>query len=212
MYAIGSVERAPCRSVKRSWSRLSCTPSAGRVRADPADGVAVGWAGGDHVLDLTLDLGKNIINDALHLAIRVDTDKIPGSLLRAYTKIETDARAQLNPSGHPTKAQRQEAKEAARIRAEAEAADGRFRRMAHYPGPLGRPVEHPVRGIDEHDSCSSGCKPCSARRLTARSSPSRPAAWRMHRPRPGVRNARWRTSVLSVIARVTVFDGGLVRG
>ena len=104
-----------------------------RGGADPNDGVAVGWAGGDHVLDLSLDLGKNIINDAFHLAIRVDTDKVPGTLLRAYTKIETDARAQLNPSGHPTKAQRQEAKEAARIRAEAEAADGRFRRMAHFP-------------------------------------------------------------------------------
>jgi hypothetical protein len=101
--------------------------------ADPNDGVAVGWAGGDHVLDVTLDLEKNLLDDALHLAIRVDTDKIPGSLLRAYTKIETDARAALNPSGRPTKAQRQEAKEAARIRAEAEAADGRFRRMAHYP-------------------------------------------------------------------------------
>lgn len=100
---------------------------------DPTDGVSVGWAGGDHVLDMTFDYGKNFINDALHLAMRVDTDKIPGSLLKAYTKIETDARAQLNPSGFPTKAQRQEAKEAAKIRAEAEAADGRFRRLAHFP-------------------------------------------------------------------------------
>src|SRR6516164_11222814 len=100
---------------------------------EATDGVSSGWAAGDHVLDLTFDLAKNVINDALHLAIRIDTDKIPGSLLRAYTRIETDARAQLNPSGFPTKAQRQEAKEAARIRAEAEAADGRFRRMAHYP-------------------------------------------------------------------------------
>jgi hypothetical protein len=101
--------------------------------ADPTDGVAMGWAGGDHVLDLSFDLAKNIVNDALHLAIRVDTDKIPGSLLKAYTKIETNARAQLNPSGYPTKAQRAEAKEAARIRAEAEAADGRFRKLNHYP-------------------------------------------------------------------------------
>ena len=100
---------------------------------EPTDGVSVGWAGGDHLLDTTLDLGKNVVNDALHLAIRVDTDKVPGSLLRAYTKIETDARAKMNPSGYPTKAQRQEAKEAAKARAEAEAADGRFRRMAHYP-------------------------------------------------------------------------------
>ncbi|HEY2155325.1 MAG TPA: hypothetical protein VGH33_06820, partial [Isosphaeraceae bacterium] len=34
----------------------------------PTDGVAVGWAGGDHVLDTTIDLGKNVVNDALHLS------------------------------------------------------------------------------------------------------------------------------------------------
>ncbi len=101
--------------------------------ADPDSGVSVGWAGGDHVLDVSFDPAKNVVNDALHLAIRVDTDKIPGSLLKAYTKIETNARAKDNPSGFPTKAQRAEAKEAARVRAEAESADGRFRRMAHYP-------------------------------------------------------------------------------
>src|SRR5262245_9226897 len=100
---------------------------------DAADGIVTGWAGGDHVLDLVIEAGKNIVNDALHLAIRIDTDKIPGSLLRAYTQIEIDARAQLNPSGVATKAQREEAKEAAKQRAAAEAADGRFRRHTHYP-------------------------------------------------------------------------------
>src|SRR5215469_3368728 len=76
--------------------------------ADPADGTVTGWAGGDHVLDLSVELAKNVVNDALHLAIRIDTDKIPGSLLRAYTQIEIDARAQLNPSGVASKAQREE--------------------------------------------------------------------------------------------------------
>jgi len=101
--------------------------------AEATDGISVGWGGGNHVLDLTLDAGKNVVNDALHLAMRVDTDKIPGDLLRAYTRIETDARAQFHPSGVANKAQRQEAKEAANARAEAEAADGRFRRRKHYP-------------------------------------------------------------------------------
>jgi len=100
---------------------------------EPTDGISVGWTGGNHVLDTEVDPGKNVVNDALHLALRVDTDKIPGSLLRAYTRMETDARARMNPSGTPTKAQRAEAKEAAKARAESEAADGRFRRMAHYP-------------------------------------------------------------------------------
>jgi hypothetical protein len=101
--------------------------------ADPSDGVGTGWAGGEHVLDVTLDAAKNIVDDGLHMSIRIDTDKIPASLLRAYTQIEIDAVAQLNPSGVATKGQRQDAKEAARKRAEAEAADGRFRRLNHVP-------------------------------------------------------------------------------
>ncbi len=76
--------------------------------------MTTGWAGGEHVLDLTLDAAKNIVDDALHLAIRIDTDKIPAALLRAYTQIEIDAAAQLNPSGIATKGQQQEAKEAAK--------------------------------------------------------------------------------------------------
>lgn len=100
---------------------------------DAADGVTFGWSGGDHVLDVNFGAEKNVLNDALHLAIRIDTDKIPGDLLRAYTRIETDARAHLNPSGFANKAQKQEAKEAAIARAESEAADGRFRRRKHTP-------------------------------------------------------------------------------
>ena len=101
--------------------------------AESSDGITTGWAGGDHVLDLTIDLGKNVLNDALHMAIRIDADKIPGSLLRAYTQMEIQARAQMNPSGFATKAQKEEAKEAAKARAASEAADGRFRRHNHYP-------------------------------------------------------------------------------
>src|SRR3954453_12203361 len=74
--------------------------------AEATDGVATGWAGGDHVLDLSLDLGKNVVNDAIHMPIRIDPDKIPASLLKAYTQTETEARAQLNPSGFATKAQK----------------------------------------------------------------------------------------------------------
>ncbi len=90
----------------------------------------------------------------------------------AYTKIETDARAQLNPSGYPTKAQRQEAKEAAIIRAEAEAADGRFRRMSHYPVLWDGQSNVLYAGMTSLTAIER-LKPCSARRSTARSSRSR---------------------------------------
>src|SRR5690606_25821864 len=39
---------------------------------DPTDGVFFGWNGGNHVLDMTFDLGKNVVNDALHLGMRID--------------------------------------------------------------------------------------------------------------------------------------------
>ena len=104
-----------------------------RDMGECADGVSVGWAGGDHVLDEAFDLGKNVIDDALHLAVRVDGDKIPSDLLKAYEQMELKARASLNPSGFATKAQKAEAKEAAKMRAEAEATDGRFRRRKHVP-------------------------------------------------------------------------------
>ena len=159
--------------------------------ADPTDGVSTGWAGGDHVLDLTFDLAKNVVNDALHLAIRIDTDKIPGSLLKAYTQIETEALAKLNPSGHPTKAQRQEAKEAARLRAEAEAADGRFRRLNHYPILWDGQTGVLYAGTTSTTSWS-GWGSSSAKRSTATSSRSPPAAWPPawldRRPTPGPRN------------------------
>jgi hypothetical protein len=113
----------------RARNRLICATGAGA----PIDGVVTGWSGGDHLLDLNLDPAKNIVDDAFHLAIRIDADKLPGALLRAYTQIEIEARAQANPSGRATKAERQEAKQAARQRLEAEAADGRFRRLTHFP-------------------------------------------------------------------------------
>ena len=119
--------------------------------ADPTDGVHTGWAGGDHVLDLSFDLAKNVVNDALHLAIRIDTDKIPGSLLRAYTQIETEALAQQNPSGHPTKAQRQEAKEAAKHPRRGRSGGWSLPPAQPLSGPLGRPERPALCRIDQHD-------------------------------------------------------------
>src|SRR5229473_1789847 len=67
--------------------------AAGRSKIASADGVEVGWTAGDHILDTRFDLAKNIVNDALHFALRVDQQKIPGDLLRAYTQVEVEAAA-----------------------------------------------------------------------------------------------------------------------
>jgi hypothetical protein len=105
----------------------------GRQRVVTADGVEVGWTAGDHILDTRFDLAKNIINDTLHFAFRVDAQKIPPDLLRAYTQVELEALAANNPSGIPSGRQKREARLSARDRLENEAKDGRFVQRKSYP-------------------------------------------------------------------------------
>jgi hypothetical protein len=105
----------------------------GRQRIAAADGIESGWIAGDHILDASFDLAKNVINDTLHFALRVDSVKIPSDLLRAYTQVELEAMAASNPSGIPSARQKREARQAARERLENEARDGRFLRRRMYP-------------------------------------------------------------------------------
>ncbi len=105
----------------------------GKQRAAAADGSLAGWTAGDHILDTTFDLAKNVINDTLHFALRIDTQKVPADLLRAYYQVELEAQAKGNPSGHPSARQKREARAAAKERLEAEAADGRYLRRKAYP-------------------------------------------------------------------------------
>lgn len=107
--------------------------AAGRQRIASADGIETGWTAADHILDTDFHLAKNIINDTLHFELRVDVDKIPGDLMRAYYAVELKALTKDNPSGFPSARQKREAKEAARDRLEEEAKDGRYRKRKCVP-------------------------------------------------------------------------------
>ncbi|MCS7270738.1 MAG: hypothetical protein NZ703_06610 [Gemmataceae bacterium] len=107
--------------------------AAGRQRVASPDGIEIGWTAGEHVLDTDFQPAKNIVNDALVFDFRVDTDRLPADLLRAYTAIELTALTRKNPTGFPSLRQKREAKEAARLRLEQEAKDGRFRKRKCYP-------------------------------------------------------------------------------
>jgi hypothetical protein len=43
-----------------------------------------GWSGGRHVFDATFSFEHNVFADALHFAIRIDTNKVPGELKKAW--------------------------------------------------------------------------------------------------------------------------------
>src|ERR1700676_2474932 len=63
----------------------------GRQRLASADGIEIGWTAGEHVLDTRFDLAKNIVNDMLDFALRIDTNKLPGDLLKAYYAVDLRA-------------------------------------------------------------------------------------------------------------------------
>lgn len=105
----------------------------GKQKKASADGIDIGWIAGDHILDTHFDLAKNIVNDTLQFALRIDAQKIPSDLLRAYTQVELEGMAKGNPSGLPSGRQRREARANARERLETEAADGRYLRRKAYP-------------------------------------------------------------------------------
>src|SRR5256885_12503457 len=102
--------------------------AAGRQRMISADGIEAGWTAGAHVLDTEFDLAKNVIDDHLFFALRLDTMKLPADLLRAYYAMDLAALVKHNPSGRPSARQKREARESARDRLEHEAKDGRFTR------------------------------------------------------------------------------------
>jgi hypothetical protein len=123
----------PLRSFAQEQLELLSAHAIGTQRMMGADGVSVGWIAADHILDTHFEPAKNIVNDALHFALRVDSQAIPADLLRAYTAVELEGLAARNPSGQPSARQKREARLLARERLEREAADGRYLRRRAIP-------------------------------------------------------------------------------
>src|ERR1700722_2535910 len=55
--------------------------------------IEYGWWGGRHVLDSRFDFERNVFNDAISFAMRVDTSRVPAELRQAYKIMEEDAGA-----------------------------------------------------------------------------------------------------------------------
>jgi hypothetical protein len=95
--------------------------------------VEYGWSGGQHVFDAAFTFDHNIFADAVHFALRIDTNKVPGELKKAYQIMEEEALAATNPSGFISKNQKKEAKETVRAKLEDELRSGKFRRSKLSP-------------------------------------------------------------------------------
>src|SRR5438046_9054026 len=67
-----------------------------------------GWSGGRHILDGTFSFEKNVYADCLFFGLRVDTNKVPSELKKAYQLMEEEAAAASNPSGAISKSKKKE--------------------------------------------------------------------------------------------------------
>jgi hypothetical protein len=95
--------------------------------------IEYGWSGGQHVLDASFSFDHNVFAEALHFALRVDTNKVPGELKKAYQIMEEEALAATNPSGFISKNQKKDAKETVAKQIEDELRSGRYRRSKLSP-------------------------------------------------------------------------------
>ena len=127
------VSGAPVRTFGEPHLEKLAAHMIGRQRVASGDGSSVGWLAGDHILDTKFELAKNIVNDALHFALRTDEQKVPADLLRAYTQIELEGLAAQNPSGIPSSRQKRQARLNAKERLDNESRDGRYLRRKAFP-------------------------------------------------------------------------------
>lgn len=95
--------------------------------------VEYGWSGGRHVLDGEFGFEHNVFADAMFFGLRVDTNKVPGVLKKAYEIMEADAVAAGNPSGFISKNQKRDVKETVRKKVEDELREGKWRRSKIVP-------------------------------------------------------------------------------
>ncbi|MDG1874848.1 MAG: hypothetical protein P8J27_13115 [Mariniblastus sp.] len=101
--------------------------------ANLAESPCFGFSGGSHLLDTQFEIGKNIIGDAMHFGVRVDSIQIPGPIKQAWMQIELGGALKDSPGKRPTKSQREDAQQAVEARCAAEAAKGNYQRMGVTP-------------------------------------------------------------------------------
>jgi hypothetical protein len=92
-----------------------------------------GWSGGRHVLDGSFSFESNVYGDTLLFGLRIDTNRVPAELRKAYQLQEEEAAAADNPSGFISKLQKKDAKDVARRRVDEDLRSGKFRRSKLIP-------------------------------------------------------------------------------
>ncbi len=126
---VGSAPAAPDQSLLDKLAENALRPGGFGVPEE----VEHGWGGGRHVLDGSFGFEHNVFADALHFALRIDTNQVPADLKKAYKLMEEEAVAANNSSGFIGKNQKKEVKDTVRRKLDEELRSGKFRRSKLLP-------------------------------------------------------------------------------
>src|SRR5579859_195751 len=118
---LGDAPNSPNEKLLEKLAELALKPSDIGLPEE----VEYGWSGGRHVLDAQFSFEHNVYADALHFALRIDTNKVPGELKRAWQAMEEEAVAKENPSGFISKSQKRQVKDSIRRKIDDELRSGR---------------------------------------------------------------------------------------
>jgi len=129
--------------------------TAGRYQPNTEEAVQLGFLGGSHLFDQTFELEKNVFNDALHFAMRIDTNQVPSAIRKAWTQMELAALMSENPDRRPTKREKEQARESVEQRVEAEVASGKYHRMNQVPALWDAPTSMMYFGASSSTACGS---------------------------------------------------------
>jgi len=114
----------PCRFAVRSrrqierYAKIAEQGSADKLAAHAlkpgefggTEEVEYGWSGGRHIFDGQFSFDHNVFNDALCFALRIDTNKVPVDMKKAYQIMEEEAVAASNPSASSARRRRKPSK------------------------------------------------------------------------------------------------------
>lgn len=92
-----------------------------------------GWTAGRHVFDAAFDLQHNVFGSRLTAGMRIDTNRVPAELRRAYRAMAESEQASGTEIGVLSRAERTAAKEAAEDRCRRELVEGRHRSSKMTP-------------------------------------------------------------------------------
>ncbi|HRK29467.1 MAG TPA: hypothetical protein PLD59_00200 [Tepidisphaeraceae bacterium] len=96
------------------------------------DETEYGWNGGRHILDSTFSFESNVYAEALHIGLRIDTNRVPAEVKQAYLSLEEQVLAAGNPSGFISKNQKRDARDIVRRKIDDDLRSGQYRRSKLY--------------------------------------------------------------------------------